>query len=198
MNHKHMFLALGVSLAFAGLAAPAAAQKHPKAKEAKERAQEKREELKENRDEKREQRDELKEKHAAKKERHQELKEKEKAGTLSDDEKAELEQMGKRRDALKAKHAELKAKHAELKKTWKKRRVDARKKVLDKWPNIRKHPAAVNEMKTHARRMAHLNRAKAVAAAEGRDDLVARIDTLIGKEQARHDRVMKQHEDKIK
>jgi hypothetical protein len=199
MKLRRLFVAIGAVLLLGGLAAPAVAQpKHPKAKAAKEKAKAKKEKLKEKHADKKAKHKELKAKHKEKKAEHKALKEKEKAGELTDEEKAQLEKMEKRHKVLKAKHKTLKAKHKKLKKTWKARRRAARKKVLGKYPNIRKHPKAVAEMKKHFRRLAHLKRAKAVAEAEGRDDLVEKIDALIAKENARHQAKVAKFKDKIK
>ena len=48
-------------------------------------------------------------------------------------------------------------------------------------------PAVRNELKAHYRRTAHLNRLKEVAAEKENDEAIERIDTLLQKEQARHD-----------
>ena len=201
MHLRRTLLAVGAALLVGGLAVPSIAQpKHPKAKAAKEKAKERREERKEKREELKEKHKELKEKHKELKEkfkerkaRHNELKKKEEAGELTDDEKEELGKMKKRHARLKARHQKLKERHAELRKTWKKRRRAARRKILQKYPNIRKKPKAVTEMKVHARRMARLKRARAIAEAEERDDLVKKIDSLITKEQARHQRKIDAH-----
>ena len=152
----------------------------------KEKRADKREELKEDRKEKR---SEFREKRA----RRKELKEKETAGSLTEEEKAELERMKKGHEVRKARHAALKARHKEIKKTYKKRRRTARRKINQKYPNLHKHPAAVAEFKKHARRMAHLQRAKRVAKADERPKMEARVDALIVKDRARHQAWVARH-----
>lgn len=173
----------------------------------KDKIKEKREDVKENREERREarkerpenwreKRKERREKWRTKRARHKELKEKAGAGGLSDEEKAELEGMEKRHAARVDRHKALKKKLGQLKKNHKKRRREARRRLHTKYPNLHKHPAAVAEFRTHARRMARLKRAKAVANAEGRDGLEKRIDELIEKERARHQTKVAKHKAK--
>lgn len=203
MNPKRLLMTAAAALMIGSFAAPAPAQpNHPKAKakakQAKEKAKERRDNAKERREERREERQDKKEKLADKKARHQELKDKADKGELTEDEKAELEQMEERHAKLKERHRELKKKWEERKKTRKDRRKKARAKVVEKYPNIKKHPAAIAEMRKHARRMAMLHRSRNLAEAEGRDDLVEKIDALVDKEKSRHQAIIRKHEDKIK
>lgn len=126
---------------------------------------------------------------AARKARMEELEQKQSKGTLTDEEKAELERMQRteqRFEQLKKKHEEHRAKRDE-------RRHQAKKEALGRYPGYAKNPAARDEFKKHARRIARLERAKDVAEAEGRDDLVARIDQLLAKEKERHRRWLEKH-----
>lgn len=121
--------------------------------------------------------------------RLKELAEKEKSGALSDEEKAQLERLKK----VQARHDALKKKRDEHRSGRKERKHEAKRKVLKDFPGIGKHPAAQTEFKKHARRMAHLERARDVAVAEERTELVTRIDELIAKEKARHEKWLSQH-----
>jgi len=67
------------------------------------------------------------------------------------------------------------------------RRRAARKAFLAKWGHIHKRPAVRAELRLHAWRMARLDRLRALAVEEGKDDVVKRIDELKAKEQARHE-----------
>jgi uncharacterized protein YnzC (UPF0291/DUF896 family) len=117
------------------------------------------------------------------------LEEKEKSGSLTDDEKAELDKARKTR----ARFEQLKQKHDErVKDRAERRRADKRKAMMG-FPDFKQRPGAGQEFKKHARRVAHLQRARDVAQAAGKDDLVARIDALIAKEQARHDGWLQHH-----
>lgn len=121
--------------------------------------------------------------------RLKELAEKEKDGALSDEEKAQLDRLKK----VQARHDALKKRHAAHKSDRKKRKHEAKRKALKAFPGIGKHPAAQKEYEKHARRMARLERARDVAAAEERTELVTRIDELIAKEKARHEKWLAQH-----
>ena len=157
-------IALGVTLSIPAMSEP----KTPKEKlEAmKEKAKERREDRKEKREEKKE-----------------ELKEK--LDNMTDEEKEEW----------KKKHAERKEERAEVREAWKEwkdkrkeRRKARRDELKEKLGDDLKRPAVKAELKIHARRMARLNRIRVVAKAEGKDEVVKRVDTLIAKEKARHDK----------
>jgi hypothetical protein len=126
----------------------------------------------------------------ARKQRMAELEEKEKAGGLTDEEKGELEKTRKiqgRFDALRKKHEERAKDRA-------KRRRASKREAMKHFPGFRKHPKAHHEFQKHARRLARLERAREVADASGKDDLVARIDKLIEKENARHEKWLEHHQ----
>jgi hypothetical protein len=160
-----------------------------------------------------------------------ELKQKEADGTLTDEEKAELEQLKQRRQGKAARRAQRRARLAELKqkqadgkltdeekkelekiqqvqqrhqelmrkrgakaKSRIVRRRAAKRKALKECPRLRnKDQAALAEYGKHGQRMAKLERAREVAQAEGRNELVARIDKLIAKEKERHQSWVAKH-----
>ncbi|NKB69421.1 MAG: hypothetical protein GKR89_20310 [Candidatus Latescibacteria bacterium] len=65
------------------------------------------------------------------------------------------------------------------------------KNLLDKWGKKHlKKPKVREELKLHARRMARLHRLKDIAEAEEAEKAQARIEKLIKKEQARHEKKM--------
>jgi hypothetical protein len=70
------------------------------------------------------------------------------------------------------------------------RRRAARKAFLAKWGHIHKRPAVNAELRLHAWRVARMDRLRALAVEEGKDDVVKRIDELKAKEQARHENRM--------
>lgn len=189
---------LWVAICTAGVAlavAPAtdAQPKGPKERheDRKERREERREDRKEKHDDKVEKHKELKEKRDEKRVRHQELKDKEKAGSLTDDEKKELEQMEGNHARIKERHQALKAKYDKFKETEPARRRAARRAAIKAWGKDHLHKPKVNaELRKHARRMAYLNRLKAIATAEGNADAVTRIDELIASEKSRHQSTM--------
>lgn len=123
------------------------------------------------------------------KKRIEELEEKAKGGTLSDEEKAELERAKKARERFEA----LRKKHEERGRDRAERRRFSKRDAMKRFPDFRKDPRAGDEFRKHARRLAHLERAREVAAASGKDELVARIDQLLAKERARHERWLERH-----
>lgn len=114
-----------------------------------------------------------------------ELVEKRNAGTLSADENATLERL----ERLKAHHDKLRETRESRRATRKERADKHRQTLVSEIPNPRR-PEVREAFHTHARRMARLTRAREVAEAEERADLVERIDGLIAKEQARHGTVV--------
>jgi hypothetical protein len=119
-----------------------------------------------------------------------ELEEREKGGALSDEEKAELDRSRKVRERFQA----LKQKHDQRSKDRAERRRSAKRDAMKRFPAFRKHPQAGAEFSKHARRVAHLERAREVAQAAGKDELVTRIDQLLVKERARHERWLEHHQ----
>jgi uncharacterized protein YnzC (UPF0291/DUF896 family) len=119
-----------------------------------------------------------------------ELEKKKSDGKLTDEEKKELERI----EQIRERHEALKQKHAERKQSRAKRRLAAKRKALTESPALRgSDQAALAEYGKHGQRMAMLERAREVAEAEGRDDLVTRIDKLIAKEQQRHQKWVANH-----
>lgn len=137
----------------------------------------------------REQRKELREQRKELREDKKELREDRKAGAdkeeLRDDKKEIREEKKELREARKELRADLKAK-----------REEKRKELRAKWGETLKRPEARAELQVHARRMARLAQARKVAEADGKKELVARIDKLVEKEKARHQRVMDRLKDK--
>ncbi len=78
----------------------------------------------------------------------------------------------------------------QLRETRKQRRAAHLAKIKQKWGDAVDRPAVRSELKVHAWRMARLNRIRELATAEDKKDVVARVDKLIEKEQARHDKHM--------
>jgi len=121
--------------------------------------------------------------------RFQELEGKQKAGTLTDEEKAELAKI----QAIQQRFEALKQKHLERAKDRAKRRHISKKKALETFPGADKNKLAHAEFAKHGKRTAMLDRARELAEAGGRDELVARIDKLLQKEQARHAAWVERH-----
>ena len=74
----------------------------------------------------------------------------------------------------------------DLRQTRTERRKEHLKKWREKWGDLANRPNVKAEVKVHARRMARLNHMRRVADGAGKTELVARIDKLIAREQARH------------
>ena len=91
---------------------------------------------------------------------------------------------------------EIKSAYRKLAKEWHpdKHPADKRDEVEKKYPKAKDNPAARAELAKHAKRMARLRRSRELAIADGRDDLVKRIDAMISKEQARHQAAMRRHQ----
>ncbi len=194
-THRWLVLALALLIGASGLsstsdanAGPAEKKMRKHAKKKAKKAHKKAKKIRKERRKLKEKHRELKKKHEKKKARHGELKEKEAAGSLSAEEKAEMERLEKNHAKRKAKRAKLKARYKKKKVELKKTRRRARRAILKSWGAKYARPAVRAELKKHARRMAYLHRAKRVAEAEGRDGLAAHIQKLIDKEKARHQR----------
>jgi hypothetical protein len=76
------------------------------------------------------------------------------------------------------------------------RRLQSRRSIMSRWNNraFLASPQTSAELAFHGRRLAKLNRMKRLARATGKFALTARIDRTISRENARHDRKMKQLE----
>ncbi len=96
--------------------------------------------------------------------------------------------------ARKKRHEKLEEKQKERSKTRQKRRKEERQEAEKKYPKAKDDPAARAELAKHAKRMARLRRSRELAVADGRDDLVKRVDAMITKEQARHQAAMRRHQ----
>jgi hypothetical protein len=79
---------------------------------------------------------------------------------------------------------------AKLKETRAERRRQRLAEIKQKWGAIEDKPAARAEFKVHAWRLARLQRIRALAEADGKTDVVARVDKLIQKENDRHEKHM--------
>ncbi len=64
--------------------------------------------------------------------------------------------------------------------------------IKKRWGDLHEKPAARNELRVHAWRMARLARMRELAENEGKVKLVAKIDSLVEKERDRHDKKMDQ------
>lgn len=115
--------------------------------------------------------------------RLKELRDKEKAGTLNDEEKADLARLAR----IQTRFDGLKAKHTERLKDRPKRRHEAKRIALQTFPDAAKNPMIRAEFLKHGKRLAMLERAREVAEAGERTELVARIDQLLEKENKRHE-----------
>lgn len=193
--HYVTVLALALLVGGAGLTASSDASAGPAEKKLRKRAQkkvnkahEKAKDLRQTRRKLKKRHRALKEVHEKKKARHSELKDKETAGSLTDEEKAEMERMEKNRAKRLARRDKLKTRYKKKKTELKVSRRRARRAVLTAWGATYARPAVRVELKKHARRMAYLRRARHVAEAEGRDKLAAHIQKLIDKEKTRHQR----------
>jgi hypothetical protein len=131
---------------------------------------------------------ELRAEHEKSLERHKELAEKKANGKLSEAEETELEELAKAETEREGRRKALEERRAKQKDTWKERRREARRKVLAAHPNIEASAELRAALKVHAKRMARLQRAKAVAEAEGRDELAERVAQLTEREVTRHER----------
>lgn len=78
----------------------------------------------------------------------------------------------------------------QLRATRKQRRAAHLARIKQRWGKAVAHPAVRAELKVHAWRMARLDRIKELASANDKKDVVARVDKLIEKENARHDKHM--------
>lgn len=96
--------------------------------------------------------------------------------------------------AGKVKKEELKDKLAKLRENAGERSKEHRHELGKRWGSALAVPAAREELKLHARRMAFLNRALVLAQTEAKDKdkdkLLERIGKLIDKEDERHERAM--------
>jgi hypothetical protein len=118
----------------------------------------------------------------ARKARLAELEEKESAGKLGAEEKLELERVRK----IEARHDELQKRKDSQLKDRKSRSREAKRRALAETPNLDRNAPALAEYRKHAERLAKLERAKELAAADENSEMVQKLDTLIAKENQRH------------
>lgn len=114
--------------------------------------------------------------------RIKDLREKEKAGTLTDAEKGELAKITE----IQTRFLGLKKKYLERAQDRQKRRHESKRLALQIFPDAGKDPKLRAEFLKHGKRLAMLERAREVAVAGEREQLVARIDQLLEKENKRH------------
>ena len=126
---------------------------------------------------------------AARKARYSDLKARQDAGTLSSAEQAELERL----QTFEARKKALESTEKTNAENRKKRAQEAKRQALRENPNVAKDPAATEELRKHAERMAKLERAQALATTDDDKELLQRVNTLIGKEQQRHGAWLAQH-----
>ncbi len=129
---------------------------------------------------------------AARTARITELEKKKADGKLSDEEAQELAKLQK----INERHKELKQKHAKRNQDRAERRRASKRMALGQFRDIDKDQEALAAFGKHGQRMAKLERAREVAEAEGRDELVKRIDQLLEKEKARHQKWVEKHKAK--
>jgi hypothetical protein len=135
----------------------------------------------------REDRKELREDRQERREDRKELREDKKEG-------ASKEEIREDRKELREDRKEAREDRREIREDRKDARKARQRELKEKWGTTINMPAAKEELKTHGRRVARLQRARAVANKLGKKELAARIDKLLEKEKSRHQASM----DKIK
>jgi hypothetical protein len=86
---------------------------------------------------------------------------------------------------------EEKSARERLKRPKEDRRREHRDRIRQKWGDeVVRTPALRNELRVHAWRLARLTRVRALAEGENKTELIARVDSLLAKEEARHERRM--------
>ncbi|HVK64683.1 MAG TPA: hypothetical protein VM694_09420 [Polyangium sp.] len=112
------------------------------------------------------------------------------AGPSRKDIRVERKELRQDRKELREDKKELREDKKELREDRKAKREARRKELREKWGDVVKQPDARAELTVHARRVARLAQARKVAETDGKKELVTRIDKLVEKENARHQRVM--------
>ncbi len=101
------------------------------------------------------------------------------------------ERRDERADDRQAHREDIKDDWKEKRKAWREKREERRKEARDeakkKWGDLVEKPAAREELRVHARRMARLDRIRFLAEASGKTDIVTRTDKAIERENTRHD-----------
>jgi hypothetical protein len=178
---KNVALAAAVGTMLAGVAAPLDAQPRdpmndrPKKEEGEGKPAPKRETV------------------AERQQKYDALKEKEKAGPLSDEEKKDLERLEQHYTKVKKAREMLATRTEKLRTSLDTRRRAQKRSLLRLWGKdmLRKQPVK-DELDVHAKRMARLNRIRDLAQAEVDTEVLARINQLVRKERDRHERAMNQ------
>jgi hypothetical protein len=126
-------------------------------------------------------------------------KDKQKLKEKLDENRAELKEKGdklnkelkdKRDDLNKEandKRTDLKEAEAKLRETRAERKKSDRAAVREKYGDLLTQPAVIDELRTHASRMARLNRIKELADDQKQTKITDRVNTLIDRENNRHD-----------
>jgi hypothetical protein len=108
--------------------------------------------------------------------------------------RSQLREIGQELKAGKLKKEDVKARIDKLNETRKERQQQHREALKDRFGDRLSNPAAISELRHHERRVAMLDRALLLAQTDAtvknKDKVVARIETLIEKENARHERKM--------
>jgi len=167
------------AMSFVALLCAATATPAQTRKEIREDRKEKREDRKEAREDKKELREDKKELREDKKDGADA---KELAGDRKDIREDKKDLAGDKRD--------LRKDRRELRADRKEKRKERLKEIKAKWGDLVKRPDAQAELEVHARRIARLERAKTIATEDKKTVLVGKIDKLIEKEKARHQRTM--------
>ena len=111
---------------------------------------------------------------------------------LAEDKKqgADKKELAQDRKELAKDRKELHGDRKELRPELRAKREARLKEIKDKWGASAHKPAAVDQLKLHAQRVAHLQRIRAVAVTKGKTDVVARVDKVLGREEARFQKAM--------
>jgi DNA mismatch repair ATPase MutL len=174
------------------------AAKEKAEKEAKEKAEkeakEKAEKEKDKADKKAE-KEKAKAAKEAKEKAEKEAKEKaEKEAKEKAEKEAKAKDAGAPKDASVAKEEEdddkVEAELEELRKTRGDRKKASIEKIKTRWGVLLENPSSKDELAKHAKRMAQLQRIRALAEAKKKVKVVAKVDELITKEELRHGKAM--------
>lgn len=107
-----------------------------------------------------------------------------------------IEAVEQRLDDLKGSVEQRRARLAEklrrMRESWNARRAAEQARLKSRWGDLSRRPEVRAELRRHAWTMARLNRLRLLSAAEDRPDLVSRVEALIAKENARHERRMQE------
>ena len=107
-----------------------------------------------------------------------------------DERKERLDERQKRRDERKERRNERAEDKKERADSRRERRRERMEELRARYGRLIAEPAVAAELRVHARRMARLNTMRRLAEKEGKTALIPRIDKLIAKERARHQRHM--------